>query len=84
FAAAVQEGWMLLAVAGVVFSAVSLYYYFKIAVAMYMGEPTERLGFNESPALVISLIASVSVTLALGLYPGPLVDLARASTLLAR
>ncbi|MEW6364604.1 MAG: NADH-quinone oxidoreductase subunit N, partial [Acidobacteriota bacterium] len=42
FAAAVQEGWMLLAVAGVVFSAVSLYYYFKIAVAMYMGEPTER------------------------------------------
>lgn len=83
FSAAIDQGWALLAVAGVVNSAISLYYYFKIVMAMYMGEPSrEPAAFNESLPLVLALVLTVSATLAFGLYPAPLIELARASTML--
>ena len=84
FSAAIDQGYGLLAIAAVLSSAVSLYYYFKIVMAMYMGEPSERLAFNESAPLVLALILAVSATMAFGLYPAPLIDAARASALLIR
>lgn len=84
FSAAIDQGYGLLAIAAVLNSAVSLYYYFKIVMAMYMGEPSEQLAFNESGALVLALILAVSATIAFGLYPAPLIDAARASALMIR
>jgi NADH-quinone oxidoreductase subunit N len=82
FAAAVEAGWTWLAVIGVVMSAVSLYYYFRIVVYMYQHEegPATPVPLR-APALVVTIAACAVVTLLLGLYPGPFIELAQASTL---
>ncbi len=40
FAAAIQAGWTWVAVVGVLMSAVSLYYYFRIVMYMYQRDET--------------------------------------------
>lgn len=82
FAAAIQAGWAWVAVIGVLTSAISLYYYFAIVVQMYLKEsdgetPAPRL----SPALATAIAACVVVTLVLGLYPGPFIEMAQATVL---
>jgi NADH-quinone oxidoreductase subunit N len=79
FAAAIQAGFVWLAVIGVVMSAVSLFYYFRIVVQMYL-----RDGEGETPAVMVrdrlaeSTIALCAfATLWIGVWPGPLVAWAR-------
>ncbi|MCX7895515.1 MAG: NADH-quinone oxidoreductase subunit N [Thermoanaerobaculum sp.] len=71
FAAAVHAGFAWLAVVGVVMSAVSLYYYFRIVREMYL--PTEE---EEEPLPVLSeawgvraLAVCAFLTLLFGVYP---------------
>ncbi len=82
FAAAVEAGWTWVAVIGVLTSAISLYYYFSIAVQMYLKESTrdtpEPLG---SPALTAAIATCVVATLVLGLFPGPFIEFAQAAGL---
>ena len=53
FAAAVESGWTWVAVIGVVTSAISLYYYFRIVVFMYQRDSTQvDADPAPSPALV--------------------------------
>jgi len=78
FAAAVQSGWTWLAVIGVVTSAISLYYYLGVVVAMYQRDsdattPTPLT----APALVGAIAFCALATLVLGLYPGPFIELAK-------
>jgi NADH-quinone oxidoreductase subunit N len=80
FAAAVEAGYIVLAVIAVVMSAVSLYYYFRIVVQMYLrdadGEPAAvmlRDRFAESMIVVCAI-----ATLWIGVWPAPIVDWARA------
>ncbi len=82
FAAAVESGWTWVAVVGVVMSAVSLYYYMGIAVYMYLkdSEATTPAPVG-SPALLAALGFCAAVTVLLGLLPGPLVEIAKASLL---
>ncbi len=78
FGAAVEAGYVWLAVAGVLTSVVSLYYYLRVVVAMWTREPsteTPRL----HPALALMLGVALVGTLVFGLYPRPLFDLAEAS-----
>lgn len=82
FAAAIQANYVWLAVIGVLNSAVSLYYYFRVVMAMYMEEAPEPIALSAHPVLVFSLAVMVLGTLFLGLYPGPFIDAARASTAL--
>jgi len=82
FAAAVQAGWTWVAVIGVLTSAVSLYYYFRIVVYMYLvdakpGTPAPL----RAPALVGAIAFCALATLVLGLYPEPFIHLAKASLL---
>ena len=82
FAAALEAGWAWVAVVGVVMSAVSLYYYFRIAVFMYQMDATATTPVPlRSPALVAAIAACAAITLLLGLYPGPFIELAKASAL---
>jgi NADH-quinone oxidoreductase subunit N len=82
FAAALEAGWAWVAVVGVVMSAVSLYYYFRIAVFMYQMDATANTPVPlRSPALVVAIAACAAITLLLGLYPGPFIELAKASAL---
>ncbi len=82
FAAAVEAGWTWVAVVGVLTSALSLYYYLGIGVQMYLKESDES---TPSPLPSTGIVAAIGlcalVTLLLGLVPGPLVELAKASLL---
>jgi len=80
FGAAIERGYVLLALIAVVNSTVSLFYYMKVAVAMYMRDlPPTGLALSPSRPLRVVLFVTVVGTLAIGIYPGPFLDLAKAS-----
>ena len=80
FGAAIDAGYVWLAVIGVANSALSLYYYIRVVVFMWSGEPgTETTPLRITPAMAAVLIAAVAGTLALGIYPRLLFDLAEVS-----
>ncbi len=78
FNAAVASGWVALALVGVVMSVVSAYYYLRVVVAMYMRDPVGEDDWAKvSPAAAAALAFSVALTLLLGVWPAPLLSLAR-------
>ena len=80
FGAAVEAGYIGLAVIAVLNSALSLYYYIRVVVFMWVErDETAPQPFAVSPALVVVLAVSVAGTVLLGLYPGPAFELAAAS-----
>ena len=82
FAAAVEAGWVWLAVIGVLMSAVSLYYYMGIVVNMYLKDSDEDTPIPmRAPILVATIALCAVATLILGILPDPFVEMARASLL---
>jgi len=80
FGAAIDAGYIGLAVIGVVNSAVSLYYYARVVVFMWMSQPDAGPApFHLSPALAAVLIVTAAGTIVLGVYPRLLFELAAAS-----
>ena len=78
FGAAVEAGWVWLAIVAVLNSVVSAFYYLHVVVVMYMREPAlpakaERPGWALSLALGVCVVG----VLALGLVPGPALEWAR-------
>ena len=79
FSAAIDAGYYWLAVIGVLNSAVSLYYYIRIVVFMYLKPETVGSTPRTNPALGLALAAAVAATLILGVYPRLLFEVAEAS-----
>jgi NADH-quinone oxidoreductase subunit N len=80
FGAAIDAGYIWLAVIGVVNSAVSLYYYARVVVFMWMSQPDAAAPpLRISPALAAVLIVTVAGTIVFGVYPRLLFELAEAS-----
>jgi NADH-quinone oxidoreductase subunit N len=79
FSAAIDAHYYWLALIGVLNSAISLYYYLRIVVFMYL--KTDAAGSEpvSSPALAIALGVAVLATLVLGMYPRLLFEVAEAS-----
>jgi NADH-quinone oxidoreductase subunit N len=69
-----------LAVVALVFAVVSAYYYLRVVMVMYMREPDASTAASPrlvlSPAISIVLACAIAGVVILGLYPGPLVNLA--------
>jgi NADH-quinone oxidoreductase subunit N len=79
FGAAIESGYVWLAVIGVLNSAISLYYYVRIVVFMWLkNEPTGSEPVN-NPAMATVLGVTLAATLVLGVYPRPLFEFAEAS-----
>jgi NADH-quinone oxidoreductase subunit N len=71
FSAAVREGLVSLVIIGVLASLVSVYYYLRVIVFMYMREPTREVDINlENPALFLVLFLCLYGILQLGIFPG--------------
>jgi NADH-quinone oxidoreductase subunit N len=71
FSAAVREGLVSLVVIGVLASLVSVYYYLRVIVYMYMREPTYEVDINlENPSLFLVLFLCLYGVLQLGIFPG--------------
>jgi NADH-quinone oxidoreductase subunit N len=79
FGAAIDAGYVWLAVIGVLNSAISLYYYLRVVVFMYLKKETTGSEPTLSPALALTLGIAVVGTLVLGVYPRLLFEAAEAS-----
>jgi NADH-quinone oxidoreductase subunit N len=79
FASAIQAGYIGLAVVGVLSSAISLYYYFSVIMQMYMQEAPKEHGLSPTPGIAVALILMVAGTLVFGIFPGPLINAAKAA-----
>jgi NADH-quinone oxidoreductase subunit N len=81
FAAAIEQKFYTLAVVGVLTSVVSLFYYCKILKAMYFAkdQESEYVPVTITPGMRVGLILMSFFTFLLGLYPVPLIEIARNS-----
>ena len=79
FGAAIDAHYYWLALIGVLNSAISLYYYVRIVVFMYLKKETIGSTPTTSPTLAVVLGLAVAATLVLGVYPQLLFQVADAS-----
>ena len=57
---------------------ISLYYYFRFVVAMFMKEDQVSVPLSFSAGLVVALVITGLLTVLMGVYPQPFIDLAQA------
>ncbi len=80
FSAAVQAGYIWLTIIGVMNSLVSVYYYLRITVLMYMRPAEADLGpVSFTPAATAAMVATAAAVVLVGIFPGWFYDLAAAS-----
>jgi NADH-quinone oxidoreductase subunit N len=77
FLSLVETGHYYLAVLGVVYAVVALYYYFRIVVVMFMKKPLDEVPYATSLGLGMALGATLALTLLIGIYPQPIINIAR-------
>ncbi len=88
FSAAVKAGYVWLAVIAVLNSVISVYYYLRLVVVMYMQDLPEEEA-QTSPAVsprgwsyaFVALLLTVIGTLNLGIFPGAVIDFTMRSTI---
>ena len=78
FSAALSAGAWPLVVAAVLMSAVAAFFYIRVIVLMYFSEPVGEgpTVATPSPLTTIVVVVGVAATVALGVVPGPVLDLA--------
>ncbi len=80
FASAVQAGWTWVAIIGVLTSAISLYYYFRLVVNMYLRDSDQATPAPLQARALVAVIAFCALaTLVLGIMPGPFINFAERS-----
>ena len=88
FMAAVNAGLAWLALIGLLFAAVSAFYYLRVVMVMYMRDPSSDQELNTqlafSPSVSVVLACAVAGVVLLGIFPGPLVSVADLSTLIIK
>ena len=79
FSAAVEDGHYWLAIVGVLTSVVSVFFYLRIVVMMYMSEGAEARRPPVSATAMAGLALATLAVLYLGVLPAQVLDLARSS-----
>jgi NADH-quinone oxidoreductase subunit N len=78
FTAAIREGYYVLAVIGVLNSAISAGYYIRVLIAMYLTPGAEESGrLARQPYLLTSIVVSAVLTVLVGMFPAMWMQLAR-------
>ncbi len=80
FGAAIEAGFVWLAVIGVVNSAISIYYYYRVIVFMWLKEETLGSDIEIGPAMATALGIAVVGSVLFGIYPEMLFDSAQIAT----
>ena len=78
FASAVSGGAWPLVVIGVVLSAVAAFFYARVIVLMFFSDPVGEGPVVMNPSILTTIVIAVglAVTVVLGVFPGPVLDLA--------
>jgi NADH-quinone oxidoreductase subunit N len=79
FGAAIDSGLVWLAVIFVVNSVISLYYYYRVIVFMWLKDETAGSEITLGPAMATALVIAVVGSLLFGVYPQVLFDHAQAA-----
>lgn len=79
FGAAIESGYVWLAIIGVLNSAISLYYYVRVVVFMWIKEDAIGAPVRLAPGVAAVLAIAVAGTIAVGIYPAPLFSIAEQS-----
>ena len=80
FSAAVRAGYYDLAIIGMLTSVVSVFFYLRVVVMMYMAEPAEGVSRPVIGVVALSALTVSTITIFyLGILPTRLLDLAAAS-----
>ena len=83
--AAVNADLAWLAIFGLIFAAISAFYYLRIVMVMYMRDPSpeqeQHTRLVLSPQVSVVLACAVAGVVLLGIFPGPLVSVADLSVL---
>ncbi len=81
FSAAVQAGHIWLVIVGVLNSLVSVFYYLRVMVIMYMREGEGLKDVERPSAVVFTVVVCSALVILLGLFPGSLLEVARAAVI---
>lgn len=86
FSAVIMDGYLMLAIIGVLLSGISLYYYLRVVVYMYMRESNQPAAAAPSGSLpysgVAALCVSALIILIIGLFPADLLQMAQQAVLI--
>jgi len=69
FSAAIKSGYIWLTIIGVMNSLISVFYYFRVTVIMYMKEPIKAVALEYSLPIAIVLIITLVGTIQMGVAP---------------
>jgi len=86
FGAAIQMGqkvFYFLALVGVLNSIISLYYYFNVVRLMFFLPAKDETSLQIPRSLVLAVTITMAMTLVMGLYPQPFIELATRSVVTA-
>ena len=81
FMAALNAGFLWLAIIGVLMSAVSAYFYLRVIMVMYMKEPEGDFDLSTSFSMFIAMLVVVCAVLYIGMNPFGLIDFAQSSVM---
>jgi NADH-quinone oxidoreductase subunit N len=81
FLSLIETHHYVLAVIGTLYVAVAIYYYFRIVKTMFVGELSEKAPLATSFGLRVALGITGVLTLAIGIYPEPVLRIAQTSIL---
>jgi len=73
FLSLIESGHYALAALAVLYSVFGLYYYLRIANAMFMRESLEKESLPLSPAMGFALAITALATLVIGVFPNPMI-----------
>ncbi|MFN2466178.1 MAG: NADH-quinone oxidoreductase subunit N [Candidatus Dormibacteria bacterium] len=82
FVAVIQSGYAGLALVAAIASLISLYYYLRVVLVIYTPAESRRRPQAADPMGVAAVVTAGGLTLALGVFPGLLYDLAQRASLL--
>jgi NADH-quinone oxidoreductase subunit N len=82
FVAAIKEGLYTLIAVGLINIVISLYYYLIVVKKMYIVEPHDPSSVSISAPMKVVVYVGLAGTLAIGIYPQPVIDWVVAATLM--
>ena len=79
FSAVIDQGFVTLAIVGVVNSAISLFYYIRVVVFMWIKEEVSGSDIALGPAMATTIVITLVASILFGIYPQPRFEHAQAA-----
>jgi len=83
FSAAIKSGFLILAIIGMINSVISVYYYLRVTVVIYMKKPIREFApLSLSPLIIIAILLTICGTIYFGIFPSKIIAFAQQSAVL--